>query len=117
MRKRILVIGAMALLPAVVAGQSGFGGIVSDPIQEGHSAEQLVNDIQKINQLIRTYNQITATYNQIAYAATYLRQKSAWLGIATRMVNSNTLVLLCYKRREPQKGQQGSCRKSARAMV
>ena len=89
MRKRILVLGSMALLPAILAAQ--FGGIVSDPIQEGHSAEQLVNDIQKINQLIRTYNQITATYNQIAYAATYLRQKNAWLGIATRMVNSNTL--------------------------
>jgi len=88
-RKRILVLGSMALLPAILAAQ--FGGIVSDPIQEGHSAEQLVNDIQKINQLIRTYNQITATYNQIAYAATYLRQKNAWLGIATRMVNSNTL--------------------------
>jgi hypothetical protein len=27
------------------------------------------------------------------------------------------LVFLCYKRREPQKGQQGSCRNSARAMV
>ena len=91
MRKRILVIGAMALLPAVLAAQFGFGGIVSDPIQEGHSAEQLVNDIQKINQLIRTYNQITATYNQMLYMATYLRNKSAWLGIATRMVNSNTL--------------------------
>ena len=89
MRKRMLVIGSMALLPAVVAAQ--FGGIVSDPIQEGHSAEQFVNDIQKINQLIRTYNQITATYNQMLYMATYLRNKSAWLGIATRMVNSNTL--------------------------
>ena len=89
MRKRILVLGSMALLPAILAAQ--FGGIVSDPVQEGHSAEQLVNDIQKINQLIRTYNQITATYNQIAYAATYLRRKNAWLGIATRMVNSNTL--------------------------
>jgi hypothetical protein len=88
-RKRILVLGSMALLPAVLAAQ--FGGIVSDPIQEGHSAEQLVNDIQKINQLIRTYNQITATYNQMLYMATYLRNRSAWLGIATRMVNSNTL--------------------------
>ena len=91
MRRSILIAGALALLPAVLVAQFGFGGIVSDPIQEGHSAEQLVNDIQKIDQLIRTYNQITATYNQILYAATYLHNKSAWLGIAAHMVNSNTL--------------------------
>lgn len=92
MRKHLLITGSVLLLPAVVLAQFGFGGIVSDPIQEGHSATQLVNDIRKIQQLIRTYNQITATYNQLLYTATYYKQKNAWLGIATRMVNSNTLA-------------------------
>jgi hypothetical protein len=88
MRKHILL-GSIALLPAIVLAQ--FGGVVSDPIQEGHSAEQLLNDIQKIQQLTRTYNEIIATYKQLLYTATYLKQRGAWLGVATRTVNSNTL--------------------------
>jgi hypothetical protein len=91
MRKNILRIGSLALLPALVMAQFGLGGIVSDPIHEGHSAEQLINDIQKIRMLTQTYNQITTTYRQLLYVASYFHSKAVWRGIATRMVNSNTL--------------------------
>ena len=43
-----LAIGLVVLLlPVYALAQFGFGGIVSDPIQEAHSAEQLVHEIQQ----------------------------------------------------------------------
>jgi hypothetical protein len=46
--------------------------------------------LTEINQVIRLYNTAAETYNQIAYDATWFRNKSMWLGMATQVVNSST---------------------------
>lgn len=90
MRKRVLSLSTILLLPVIVIAQFGFS-IVSDPTQEAHSWQQLLNDIQKINQLIATYNQITNLYTQIQYEGQWFASRGIWLGVPTQIVNSNTL--------------------------
>lgn len=81
-RKLAFRLAAAAAIPALMLGQFGFS-IVSDPTQEAHSWQQVVNDIQKIQQA-------TMIYNQIAFAAHWTPIRTQWLGMATPIVMSTT---------------------------
>jgi type IV secretion system protein TrbJ len=88
MRKLLLRGGAILFLPVIVFGQ--LFNIVSDPVQEAHSAQQMIDDINMIHQAIQTYNEVAAVYNQLHVSAKWINNKNYWLGTATRIVNSNT---------------------------
>ena len=66
MRKTILRVGALAFLPALLVAQFGFS-VVSDPTQESHSWQQMLDDVKMINQAIQTYNRVTMTSAQVIY--------------------------------------------------
>jgi hypothetical protein len=87
-RKAVWIMAALLLAPLSLYP---FGiDFVIDILQETHSAAQLIDDTRMIAEAIQTYNQIVQTYNQIAYNATYLTSKSAWLGMASVQMMSQT---------------------------
>jgi hypothetical protein len=67
-----------------------FGGIVSDPVQEGHSWQQLLNDIQKLQKLDHQIQTLDAEFNQIQASARYFSVKSAWRGFGNQIVRNWT---------------------------
>ena len=86
MRKHLQVPLVMLLVPIAGLAQFGIGSIVFDPTQSAH----VITEIAKIVQL---YNVATQTYNQIAFNAGWFMIKTPWLGIVTRVVNSNTRTI------------------------
>ncbi|MGI9072260.1 MAG: hypothetical protein ACR2JB_13325 [Bryobacteraceae bacterium] len=74
------------LSPRQVGAQ--FGGIVSDPIQEGHSWQQLLNDIQKLQKLDHQIQTLDAEFNQIQANARYFSVKNAWRGFGNQIVRN-----------------------------
>jgi len=67
--------------------QFGFS-IVSDPTQEGHSWQQLLNDIQKLQKLDAQIQTLTAQYNQVVASAKYFSLKSQWAGLGNQIVRN-----------------------------
>lgn len=65
-----------------------FGGIVSDPLQESHSLQQLLNDIQKLQKLDAQIQTLTAQYNQIVMSAKYFSLKNQWAGLGNQIVRN-----------------------------
>ncbi|MGI9070440.1 MAG: hypothetical protein ACR2JB_03695 [Bryobacteraceae bacterium] len=93
-KKLIRVAKGTGLALAIVLGglalelQAQFGGIVSDPIQEGHSWQQLLNDIQKLQRLDHQIQTIDAELNQIQMSARYFSVKNAWRGFGNQIVRN-----------------------------
>lgn len=83
MRRRTIIPMLLTSIPASVLAQIFGPTIVFDPTQSAH----VLTEIARIVQLYKT---ATQTYNQIAYSAGWFKNKTAWLGIATQVVNSNT---------------------------
>jgi len=85
------ILASLALLCLITDGpapaQFGFS-IVSDPTQESHSLQQLVNDIQKLQKLDREIQTATAEYNQIMMSAKYFSLKSQWAGFGNQIVRN-----------------------------
>lgn len=86
MRKHLRIPFVALLVPVAGLAQFGIGSIVFDPTQSAH----VITEIAKIVQL---YNVATQTYNQIAFNAGWFMIKTPWLGIVTRVVNSNTRTI------------------------
>ena len=86
MRKHLRISLVALFVPMAGLAQFGIGSIVFDPTQSAH----VITEIAKIVQL---YNVATQTYNQIAFNAGWFMLKTPWLGIVTRVVNSNTRTI------------------------
>ena len=83
MRKHLRIPLLSLLIPALGLAQFGIGSIVFDPTQSAHV-------ITEIARIIQIYDMVTQTYNQIVFNAIWFTNKGAWLGIATRVVDSST---------------------------
>jgi hypothetical protein len=83
MRRHLRILFLASLIPVMGLTQFGIGTIVFDPTQSAHV-------ITEIARIIQIYEVVTQTYNQIVFNANWFTNKSAWLGIATRVVNSST---------------------------
>jgi hypothetical protein len=79
----LVILGVLA-----VRLEAQFGGIVSDPVQEGHSWQQLLNDIEKLQRLDATILKLDAQYTQMQTNARYFTSKGAWQGIGNQIVNN-----------------------------
>lgn len=95
MKRQLLQIAkGTAIVIAIVLGgvvmelQAQFGGIVSDPVQEGHSWQQLLNDIQKLQKLDHQIQTLDAEFNQIQASARYFSVKNAWKGFGNQIVRN-----------------------------
>ena len=95
MKKKIVRVTKMStLIAAVILGgvvlqvEAQFGGIVSDPVQESHSWQQLLNDIQKLQRLDHQIQTLDAEFNQIQASARYFSVKNAWRGFANQIVRN-----------------------------
>ena len=77
-----IVLAAVAILDAQ------FGGIVSDPVQESHSWQQLLNDIQKLQKLDHQIQTLDAEFNQIQANARFFSIKNAWRGFGNQIVRN-----------------------------
>ena len=94
MQKRpIRMAKSSAMIVAIVfAGvailDAQFGGIVSDPIQESHSWQQLLNDIQKLQKLDHQIQTLDAEFNQIQANARFFSMKNAWRGFGNQIVRN-----------------------------
>jgi len=85
--------GAAIIVGITVGGivlqlQAQFGGIVSDPLQESHSWQQLLNDIQKLQKLDHQIQTLDAEFNQIQANARFFSMKNAWRGFANHIVRN-----------------------------
>jgi hypothetical protein len=65
-----------------------FGGIVSDPVQEGHSWQQLLNDIQKLQKIDHQIQVAMSVYNQMQMSARFFSNKNAWQGLTNQIVRN-----------------------------
>ncbi|MBV8834116.1 MAG: hypothetical protein JO108_33365, partial [Acidobacteriaceae bacterium] len=63
MKNSAMIAGIVLAAVAILDAQ--FGGIVSDPVQESHSWQQLLNDIQKLQKLDHQIQTLDAEFNQI----------------------------------------------------
>jgi hypothetical protein len=81
----LLILGVLA-----IQLEAQFGGIVSDPVQEAHSWQQLLNDIEKLQRLDATIMKLDAQYNQMQTNARYFTSKGAWQGVGNQIVNNWT---------------------------
>ncbi|MBV8808960.1 MAG: hypothetical protein JO033_09820, partial [Acidobacteriaceae bacterium] len=95
MKKQLLQMAkATAIITAIVLGgvvldlHAQFGGIVSDPVQEGHSWQQLLNDIQKLQKLDHQIQTLDAEFNQIQASARFFAVKNAWRGFGNQIVRN-----------------------------
>jgi hypothetical protein len=84
-----LTIAAVALLGVVTTGlYAQFLSVVSDPLQEAHSWQQLLNDIQKIQKLDQQVQTLGTELNQIQMNARYFSVKNAWAGFGNQIVRN-----------------------------
>ena len=83
MRKHLRIPLLALLIPVLGLAQLGIGSIVFDPTQSAHV-------ITEIARIVQIYQTVTQTYNQIVFNAIWFTSKGAWLGIATRVVDSST---------------------------
>jgi hypothetical protein len=85
---RILMVLCLVCFFSPTPAPAQFGGIVSDPIREGHSWQQLLNDIQKLQKLDHQIQTLDAEFNQIQASARYFSAKSAWRGSGNQIVRN-----------------------------
>lgn len=95
MKKQLLQIAkGTAIITAIVLGGAAldlhaqFGGIVSDPVQESHSWQQLLNDIQKLQKLDHQIQTLDAEFNQVQASARFFSVKNSWKGFANQIVRN-----------------------------
>jgi hypothetical protein len=81
----LFILGALA-----VRMEAQFASIVSDPVQEGHSWQQLANDIEKLKRLDSTILKLEAQYTQMQVNARYFTSKGVWQGIGNQIVSNWT---------------------------
>jgi hypothetical protein len=75
------------LSPAQAPAQFGFS-IVSDPAQESHSLQQLLNDIQKLQKLDHEIQLAVSVYSQMQTNARFFSNKAAWQGLTNQIVRN-----------------------------
>ncbi len=79
----VVLLGVLA-----TALHAQLGGVVSDPVQEGHSWQQLLNDIQKLQKLDHQIQTIDSELTQIYANARYFSLKNAWAGFGNTIVRN-----------------------------
>ena len=62
--------------------------VVTDPIQESHSWQQVLNDIQKLQKLDHQIQLAFSVYNQMQMNARFFSNKSAWQGLMNQIVRN-----------------------------
>lgn len=83
------ILAGLSLLCFVLPAPAQFGfSLVSDPAQESHSWQQLLNDLQKLQKLDHQIQVAYAMSNQLQASAQFFSNKSSWRGLGNQIVRN-----------------------------
>lgn len=83
------ILAGLSLLCAVSPAPAQFGfSVVTDPTQESHSWQQLLNDIQKLQKLDHEIQLAYAMSTQLQSNARFFSNKTSWRGLGNQIVRN-----------------------------
>ncbi len=83
------ILAGLSLLCAVSPAPAQFGfSVVTDPTQEAHSWQQILNDIQKLQKLDQQIQVAYAMSMQLQNSAKFFSNKTSWRGLGNQIVRN-----------------------------